>query len=307
MDELTYSIIIPVYNRQFSILKCITSCIDETRKDYEIIIIDDGSLDETLNYIIKISSESPQIKIYKHKINKGVNAARNTGLVNSKGKFIIFIDSDDFFYQNYLYKIDLIIERYPHYNHYLFKVSDRINDKELPLENKEIFYHDWLKEDIKGDFTHIIKSQFLKQNKFDESISGLEGLNWLRVFKLTSPQLFISEVICYRDRNRNDSLTSKLKFTNDDWFKDMNYFFNKYLEYYFTDLLDHNVNKLQIKSLILKAAVFNKIMDDKVFLDSLYEKLNKVNSNVWILRIVKLIPPFLLKLLVKIKIGYIKK
>ena len=87
------SVIIPTFNDSGKIRKAIDSVLDQTFKDFEIIVIDDGSKDNTkdlLNYYI----ESNKI-IYEYQENRGVNVARNRGITISKGFYIAFLDSDD--------------------------------------------------------------------------------------------------------------------------------------------------------------------------------------------------------------------
>ena len=106
------SIIIPLYNCEKFIEKCINSIItQETNLNYEIIIINDGSTDESLEKVenIKRSNSKKNIKIYSQK-NLGVSSARNYGISLSKGKYVTFIDSDDFLEKSYLEFLNNIIE-----------------------------------------------------------------------------------------------------------------------------------------------------------------------------------------------------
>ncbi len=92
MDKL-FSIIIPTFNRFHSILKSIESVLAQTSQNLELIIIDDGSTDNTGDAIQKYLVDT-RIKYYFQE-NRGVSAARNKGLAESKGDFVIFLDSDD--------------------------------------------------------------------------------------------------------------------------------------------------------------------------------------------------------------------
>ena len=85
------SVIVPVYNSSSYIEKCITSLVEQTLDDIEIIIIDDGSTDDTLK---KLKRYSNKIKLITQK-NSGVASARNKGLKEAKGEYIAFVDSDD--------------------------------------------------------------------------------------------------------------------------------------------------------------------------------------------------------------------
>jgi glycosyltransferase involved in cell wall biosynthesis len=87
----TVSVIIPVYNRSTLIARAVNSVLAQDFKDYEIIVIDDGSTDETPKIL---STYKDKIKIITQK-NRGVSAARNTGVSISLGKYLAFLDSDD--------------------------------------------------------------------------------------------------------------------------------------------------------------------------------------------------------------------
>lgn len=87
------SVIIPAYNRRDVIGRAIQSVLNQSLQDFEIIIIDDNSLDDTENFINGLSDS--RIKYFKHTKNLGPAAARNTGLKIAKGEFFAFLDSDD--------------------------------------------------------------------------------------------------------------------------------------------------------------------------------------------------------------------
>lgn len=87
------SVIIPTYNRDNSLKRSIDSVLNQTFKDFEVIVIDDDSTDDTESIVKNFND--PRIKYIKHKENRGAGAARNTGIKNARGKFIAFQDSDD--------------------------------------------------------------------------------------------------------------------------------------------------------------------------------------------------------------------
>ena len=95
MKSKVISIIVPVYNAQNSIDKCIRSIIEQTYKNIELILIDDGSTDDSLVICNKYAKTDKRIKII-HKENGGVSSARNIGLKNANGDYISFVDSDDY-------------------------------------------------------------------------------------------------------------------------------------------------------------------------------------------------------------------
>ena len=88
-----FSIIIPTYNDSAKISRAIISVINQELNEWELIVVDDGSTDETLKVVKPFLNDS-RIKYLKTR-NAGVSAARNTGFNESKGQFIVFLDSDD--------------------------------------------------------------------------------------------------------------------------------------------------------------------------------------------------------------------
>lgn len=93
------SIIVPVYNSEKFIERCLTSIINQTLKDIEIIVIDDGSKDESLFKCSLLADIDSRIKIFQKK-NEGLGLARNYGLKNASGEYVAFVDSDDYIKNN---------------------------------------------------------------------------------------------------------------------------------------------------------------------------------------------------------------
>ena len=96
----TISIIIPTYNRAHLILKSIKSVLNQTYQDIEILVIDDGSTDNTENLITDLNDK--RIKYIKLENNQGGSKARNIGIMKASGKYISFQDSDDYYHYNKL-------------------------------------------------------------------------------------------------------------------------------------------------------------------------------------------------------------
>ena len=100
MDKV--SIIVPVYNAQDTIEKCLESLLGQTYKNIEVVVINDGSVDNTLKIIDKFNDI--RLKVTSTE-NRGISAARNLGIKNSTGEFICFCDADDFYEKNYVEKL----------------------------------------------------------------------------------------------------------------------------------------------------------------------------------------------------------
>lgn len=106
-----FSVIIPLYNKENFILNTLNSVLNQTFNDYEIIIVEDCSTDKSLEVVTTLLNSN--IRIIKHEKNKGLSAARNTGIKNAKANYIAFLDADDLWKENYLQEIVQLIIDYP--------------------------------------------------------------------------------------------------------------------------------------------------------------------------------------------------
>ena len=96
-----YSVIIPVYNSESTLNKCVDSVLGQTYSNFELILVDDGSRDQSGQIIDEYAHKDNRV-IAVHKENGGVSSARNKGIDIATGDYIAFIDSDDWIDSNYL-------------------------------------------------------------------------------------------------------------------------------------------------------------------------------------------------------------
>lgn len=104
MKEKLISIIVPVYNVEEYLERCINSILNQTYKNWEVIFINDGSIDRSLEILKEYKEKDKRIKIIDKK-NAGSGAARNEGIASSRGEYIAFLDSDDWYEKNFLEKL----------------------------------------------------------------------------------------------------------------------------------------------------------------------------------------------------------
>ena len=107
---MKFSVVIPLYNKEHYIEATIRSVLSQTCQDFEVIVVDDGSKDNSLALARKY--ESDRVRIIAQE-NQGVSVARNTGIENARGKFIAFLDADDQWQANYLATIQGLTDQYP--------------------------------------------------------------------------------------------------------------------------------------------------------------------------------------------------
>lgn len=102
---IKYSVIIPVYNSEKTIARCLHSLTAQNRDDVQIIVVNDGSRDGSEEIILRLAEENSSIE-YVYQDNAGVSRARNTGLAHANGTYISFVDSDDYVTEDYFSLLD---------------------------------------------------------------------------------------------------------------------------------------------------------------------------------------------------------
>lgn len=147
MEIVSFSIIIPAYNAEKCIERSIRSILRQSYKDFEIIVVDDGSTDDT--YSIASGIDDPRIRVITQQ-NQGVSAARNTGIGNSEGKFICFLDADDAWLENHLETFKTLQNKYKSASFF--------------VTGYRMIYLDGRKKDIHA---HIAESDYLETNLFE--------------------------------------------------------------------------------------------------------------------------------------------
>lgn len=179
-----FSIVIPLYNKEVSVSNTIRSVLDQTITDFEILIVNDGSTDNSLEVVKNINDS--RIRIID-KSNGGVSSARNRGIKEAKFKWICFLDADDLWNANHLAILNDLIIKFP-----LDKVFCTSYTRSIKKENRGqdlsiLIIEDYFKEAIKYPFfwTSIVcidKSVFDNLGLFKEHLGRGEDLEmWSRV------------------------------------------------------------------------------------------------------------------------------
>lgn len=120
-----FSVIIPVYNSSKYLQKCINSIICQKFQNYEVVFVDDGSTDSSVNIISKEIKGYANFKLIKQE-NQGVSAARNKGLKNASGKYVMFMDSDDYWENGILSRLSKILLAHKSVDILFFNIFEEI-------------------------------------------------------------------------------------------------------------------------------------------------------------------------------------
>lgn len=217
MTEKLLSIIVPVYNVAPYIEKCIQSILGQTYRNLELIIVDDGSKDETGRLCDEFAKKDTRIKVI-HKENEGVSAARNTALHHVRGEYIAFVDGDDYV-DSWMYekmtaameqgKHDIVICGYVLEDEKGQTIS-RYDGTEKTFSNSELLY-EVLLGDVGGYLCNKLFKRSIMEACFDESIDICEDKLFLSTI-MRNASLSAAYVLgsCYHYVKRKDSATQDI-------------------------------------------------------------------------------------------------
>ena len=209
MDGVKYSVVIPLYNKPEYISRTLKSVLAQSFQNFEVIVVDDGSRDDSLK--IARQTDSDKIRVIAQE-NQGTAVARNTGIEHASGEYIAFLDADDEWKSNYLETIDTLTEKYPQSDVFVtayrvvmgknkYNYSSRLTPDEGCLESY------WMTFQYPYDFvwtsaTVIRKSTVLKAGCFKPGERIGQDLDlWARVARI-NPRVAYSSAVCV-DYNRN--------------------------------------------------------------------------------------------------------
>ncbi len=177
------SIVIPTYNRVELLIETVDSVLAQTYENWECILVDDGSTDESLLQIIEFSQKDPRIKLFQRihfNLPKGANACRNIGIEKADGEYIIFFDSDDLFLPNCLYDRVLLFQQNLEYDFIVFQVQSfsplDSTIKNLQTKKKENYLEAFLSHSLPwSTMGPMLKTSFVKKfDKFDLEMPRLQ-------------------------------------------------------------------------------------------------------------------------------------
>ena len=203
------SIIMPAYNVENCISDSIHSIINQTYTNWELIIVDDASTDNTRNVIEEFSSKDNRIKLLKHSKSMGAGIARNNAIKNASGNFIAFLDADDLWKQN---KLEVQRAFMKANNATICYASyELINEQGNPLNKivqslPSINYKKQLKCNYVGNLTGMYNSSIIGKIAIPKIKKRQDWVMWLKVIERVGEAKGINEVLAsYRVRKNSVS------------------------------------------------------------------------------------------------------
>lgn len=211
--NILFSIIIPTYNRADMISNSINSVIKQIYTNWELIIVDDGSTDNT--DIVINNFKDQRIKYFKTK-NQGRSSARNYGIEQAKGNYLCFLDDDDYYYDNFLSEFynEITLKNYPIA---IFMSSQDEESKTGIIIKNEVPNIDEKKINILFSYTNnfqpfCIPKEILLDNKFDPRFELAEDFHLLFRIILKYPLFYIPKSLCVY--KIHDEMTMEHEFKN---------------------------------------------------------------------------------------------
>lgn len=198
------SIIVPIYNVEKYLEKCITSILNQTYKNIEVLLINDGSTDNSGLICDEMKKKDPRIKVF-HKKNTGVSETRNLGIKNSTGDFLFFVDPDDFIIED---SVEILYENLKKYNSDI-SVGSVIPtyDENYKFENNLVELEIWNSEEALKHFLEAkITSFFPVAKLFKKEL--FENHKFNKNYKLAEDALLLTEILL--DKNLKIVFSSKI-------------------------------------------------------------------------------------------------
>lgn len=248
-----YSIIIPVYNVEKYIKKCLDSVFNQTYKDYEVIVVNDGTKDNSMDIV-----KDYDVIVVNQK-NQGLSAARNNGLKKAKGEYILFLDSDDYIENDLLKELDKSISNKPDVVRFQIQevYEDKINKfEEESFENKdgvEAFsiiskYHF-----VENAWTYLYRKKYLQDNNFTFKESTIhEDFGLIPLVIIKAKIVNSISYIGYNYVQRDGSIMSQKNYEKTK--KKVNDFYNHYL------FLIEEIDKTNLDSKVFKSFISNSLI-----------------------------------------------
>ena len=194
-----FSIIIPVYNAEKYLPECIESILNQNFESYELIIVNDGSIDKSDLICKEFAEQSGKIKYYS-KSNEGVSVARNVGIENAVGKYIMFVDADDVLYQSALTMLyEKLSKKSYDYLRYEFHTIDETGNKLYPnYEARKRKKYAGMTVDAAVCIEEIVRGEFfLWSGVFRRDIIKNEGLLFLPGCTYNEDTLFMMQFFAH--------------------------------------------------------------------------------------------------------------
>ncbi|WP_243388118.1 glycosyltransferase family 2 protein [Bacillus kexueae] len=220
MEEHLVSIITPVYNAEKFLEETILSVQNQTYQNWELLLVDDVSTDNSVEIIEKYSKEDSRIKLIKLKENSGAAVARNTAIKAAEGRFVAFLDSDDKWHNEKLEKqIEFMLQnQYAFtFTNYRIITEDSYDTGKVVKVPKEIDYEGLLKNTIIGCLTVVLDKEKIGHFEMVNIRTRQDFVLWLDILKRGYKAYGLQEELAYYRKVKGSISSNKLKAAKRNW------------------------------------------------------------------------------------------
>ena len=308
MESIKFSIIVPVYNAEQYLQSCIESILNQTYKNFELILVDDGSKDLSRDICDRYQKDDDRIKVY-YQVNQGAKKARERAIKEATGDFYLFLDADDYYDENALKSInkvilsekcDLVIYRYRRVSDngdILFESESLFKDMEVfTEENKRLLFEEVISgPKLNNLWNKVVSSALIDENFYNNKqvTNGEDLLQSLPLMYKSKKTIYMDKVL-YNYRVNPSSITSNF---NVNFFDDITTVRKEVIEYmkllkiyekeyiiklynsyvhstlrYIYQLVDSNMNKYS------KFKIFDRVRNEELFREA-YNDYRQLESS----------------------------
>lgn len=257
------SIITPAYNAEKFIGETIKSVLNQTYENWELIIVDDYSIDKTIDIVASFQHYDPRIKLIRLKKNSGPAIARNTAIDVAKGRFIAFLDSDDLWLSD---KLEKQLQFMLHHD-IAFSFTKYMKMKEDGTETGSVIdvpasinYNGLLKHCVIGCLTVMLDTEKTGKVKMINMRNRQDYVLWLNLTKVGFVAYGLPEILAKYRLVKNSISSNKIKMAKRNWYVYRKvekqsiiksaWYFSHYFFYKLKQVININ-NKVRFKSLFL--------------------------------------------------------
>lgn len=269
-NQMLLSVVVPIYNAEKTIQRCVVSLLKQTYKTLQILLINDGSSDDSERICMNLAKKDPRIEYY-YKPNSGVSDTRNFGLRLARGEYIAFVDSDDFVYPN-CYEIalarlidnqlDLIVFGFRSIN--MNSIKDVVYENVMLSSKKEIakyVAHNFESSLVSLPWNKIYKKKHII-DEFHKDISLGEDLLFnICYFRRINKLQIIDKVFYAYDRTNENCLTNRY---SSDYFDAFCTIYTNAKEYITGAIGNSNVNLMKVNDKFISAVLHFVRMEVKL-------------------------------------------
>ena len=194
MSDSLISVIVPVYNSEQTLHRCIDSILGQTYRNFELLLINDGSKDCSGEICDEYARKDNRVKVF-HKENGGVSSARNVGLVNARGEWVSFVDSDDYLQQGFLESMNLYES-----SDLVIGNSIWLNDKDEKLFECDIPKGVFLKNEILPQYLYSAAFNVPWGKLFKSDVIATHNIRFNSNMRVAEDLLFVYQYLLHINR-----------------------------------------------------------------------------------------------------------